>query len=438
MVAMHRPRTSPDAGTPTSRTGRRAAVVVSVSLAGLAVVAVPFVLLTGERDAAPPRSESSGPPVTASASPIGSHAALTGDLDGDGVPDHVSLQRSGMLEARLGSGIVAHHLLQDSPRLEGLADVGGGGPALVTSSRRPDGRTWTVWRLQGRDLVPMPVDGSRALTSLAGSSVVWLSGRTLYDGTLDPLQRGEHEVAVVSRQWSLAGGRLVARSAGIRCWDRASDRPPTTCAPGQDWTYDVGPHGDLPTLLPADSRGTAGRSGTRTADGDVWTVRRAESPGPLEPSHWTLGVSGRLAARSVAVAPGSAPSLFRTPVRVGDLTQGVLLSQEGGDLDAWRVYVDWDGRIQELPTRGSVQLGGGFTGRHPEVAYLSWMSADGSLFTRIGEATPGRYRVYAWRPEDATAATAPTLVAQDLGTLCIDEMLGTYGTCGALSAGQES
>jgi hypothetical protein len=59
------------------------------------------------------------------------------------------------------------------------------------------------------------------------------------------------------------------------------------------------------------------------------------------------------------------------------------------------------------------------------------MSADGSLYTRVGETTPGRYRVYAWQPEGATAATAPTLVAQDLGTLCIDEMLGTYGTCGA-------
>jgi hypothetical protein len=120
--------------------------------------------------------------------------------------------------------------------------------------------------------------------------------------------------------------------------------------------------------------------------------------------------------------------MYRTPVRVGDLTQGVLLSQEGGDSDTWRVYVRWGGQVQQLRTQGPVALGGGFTAAGM-TAYLSWMSADGSLYTRIGTPRPGRVHVYAWVPTGASAGTAPVLEARDLGVVCLDETLGTYGTC---------
>jgi hypothetical protein len=106
----------------------------------------------------------------------------------------------------------------------------------------------------------------------------------------------------------------------------------------------------------------------------------------------------------------------------------VLLSQEGGDSDTWRVYVRWAGVVQQLVTQGPVSLGGGFT---PDgaAAYLSWMGRDGRLYTRIGTARPGRDHVYGWQPVGGTAYTAPVLQAVDLGTVCLDEALGTYGTC---------
>ena len=141
-----------------------------------------------------------------------------------------------------------------------------------------------------------------------------------------------------------------------------------------------------------------------------------------------LVVTGHGTTQRVAVPEGWAPRMSRRPVRVGDLTQGVLLSQEGGDSDTWGVYVRWAGQVQRLLTRGPVALGGGFT-RSGSTAYLSWAAGDGRLYTRIGTPRPGRFHVYAWVPTSVTAGTAPVLAAQDLGVICIDETLGTYGTC---------
>jgi hypothetical protein len=57
------------------------------------------------------------------------------------------------------------------------------------------------------------------------------------------------------------------------------------------------------------------------------------------------------------------------------------------------------------------------------------MSADGHLFTRVGTGSEGHYRVYAWEPDGTGPTGSPVLQARDLGVICIDETLGTYGTC---------
>jgi hypothetical protein len=133
---------------------------------------------------------------------------------------------------------------------------------------------------------------------------------------------------------------------------------------------------------------------------------------------------------SAHVPIGWSPSLFRAPVHLGDGTLGVLLSQDGGDSDTWRVYADRGGQVQELMQRGPLPLGGGFThdGDH---AYYSWLTPGGDLYTRVGTGRPAHFHVYAWRLTGGDATTAPTLVAHDLGTVCIDDMWQTYGTCAA-------
>jgi hypothetical protein len=217
---------------------------------------------------------------------------------------------------------------------------------------------------------------------------------------------------------------LVAVAAPFALGRGGDDRPALAAArPSAS-----APHLPQGVLHPDAGRREADRAGVTTDDGYTWTLHRGRPPGPVESVHDSLVVTGHGTTQNVPVPPGWAPRMFHRPVRVGDLTDGVLLSQEGGDSDTWRVYVRWGGRVQQLRTRGPVALGGGFT-RTGSTAYLSWMSADGRLYTRVGTSRPGRYRVYAWVPSGATAGTAPVLEAQDLGVVCFDKTRGTYGTC---------
>ncbi len=109
-----------------------------------------------------------------------------------------------------------------------------------------------------------------------------------------------------------------------------------------------------------------------------------------------------------------------TRVRLGDLTLGVLrrTSAEG-----WQVLVRWNGKVQPVPTRGPVQLGG--PSAQPST---SWVSEEGLLYTRIRIGT-GQFRVYAWDPRGATAYTPPTLVATDLGRVCFNGSFTAFGDC---------
>ena len=405
---------------------RRTAVIAGVAVACAVAIGVPFALRAGaDRPPAP------AAPATQPAS-SSSKWTLTGDVDGDGTPDDVHLSRGGVLRIDLGSGGSLRRLLSDDPRLEGLVRVDARGLAIATSARSSrdfQGRSWAVRRVEGGHLVRLRSGGPGAIGSFAGSATAWVgTDGLLHDGRLDDLQRGADHVAVLTRTWTLADGRLGASPDGVWCWDRSGAAVPAPCATGQDWTYDVGPRGDLPDLLPARGRGEVGGAGITTSDGYTWTLHRTDPTGPAESVHEDLVVTGHGTTQRVAVPEGWAPRMSRRPVRVGDLTQGVLLSQEGGDSDTWGVYVRWAGLVQRLLTRGPVALGGGFT-RSGSTAYLSWAAGDGRLYTRIGTPRPGRFHVYAWVPTSVTAGTAPVLAAQDLGVICIDETLGTYGTC---------
>jgi hypothetical protein len=351
-----------------------------------------------------------------------SAGALTGDVDGDGRSDVVNLAHDDTLHVRLGSGATVSQLLQDHPRLEGLADLGGSGLAVVVS--RAGGhrsRAWTAWVVRGHRVVPVRTRDRAVLVADRGSSTVWVAGHRLHDGSLDPLQERVDRVAVMSRVWSLRDGVLMSRRVGVRCWDRSTTVLPGVCAPGQHWTYDVGPHGDLPALLPSVQPSWADTTHT-TFGRETWLLRGGVL---IHRSHGSVQ-----AVQAVQVPRGWTPRLFRAPVRLADGAPGVLLSQEGGDSDTWRVYADVAGQVRQVRTRGPLPLGGGFakTATGESVVY-SWLTPEGRLFTRIGTPTPGRFRAYEWLPSGGTASVAPTLVAHELGTVCIDETLGTYGTC---------
>jgi hypothetical protein len=165
-----------------------------------------------------------------------------------------------------------------------------------------------------------------------------------------------------------------------------------------------------------------------TDNGDRWSLRRRDPAAPLASATYDLVVRSHDTVRRVRVPADRLPVLERTPVSIGELTDGVLVSQEGGGSDTWRVYVAWGGRISALGTRGPVVLGAGLTvggGR----AYLSWLGADGRPYTRMDTSRPRHFRVWAWLPSAATAWTPPSLVAHSLGTVCLDDVRQTYGAC---------
>jgi hypothetical protein len=429
MATRHAPHTTdlPDRGDDhrSAHRRRRRTAIAGTAVACVVAVSVPFVLGRGHRDVTPPR----GP--TLPAEPAQPRGELHGDVDGDGTDDTVALTRAGRLRVALGSGTtVGHRVPGGRPVLEGLADVGASGLVVVTSHRGRDlpGRHWSTWRVADGHLARVAVSGRSPIGTVPDQATAWIADGTLYDGALDPLQHGQDRVVVLARSWASVDGRLSATGAGVRCWDRTVAGPPVSCAPGQEWAYDAGPHGTLPALLPADAGRRAGSNGVIFDNGDSWSLRTATSGGPVESPDVDLVFTGRGTTQILRVPPGWVPSMFRSPVRLADGAAAVLLSQEGGDSDTWRLFTFAAGRVQQVETHGPLALGGGFT-HDGATAYLSWMSADGDLFTRLGTGTPGHYRVYAWEPDGAGPTGAPVLEARDLGMVCLDETLGTYGTC---------
>jgi hypothetical protein len=137
----------------------------------------------------------------------------------------------------------------------------------------------------------------------------------------------------------------------------------------------------------------------------------AHQPGATDPA---LGPHGDLPA----LLPARSKLAAGAHVRLGNVTDGVLRRTPGG---AWQVLVRWDGRLQPLPTRGPVQLAAG--------AASSWISGEGLLYTRVPTGTTGQFRVYAWDPRGGTAYTPPTLVAAPLGRACFDRAFTAFGNC---------
>jgi hypothetical protein len=161
--------------------------------------------------------------------------------------------------------------------------------------------------------------------------------------------------------------------------------------------------------------------------GATWLVRPIPGTGSPDEAAYRLVHEGPGATRTARVPHGWAPQLFREPARVGR-ARGVVLSQEGGDSDTWRVYVMRRGRIQAVPARGPVGLGGGFTAvGGQESAYLTWLTPAGALFTRVGTGEPHHVRVWRWRAVERDGHVA--LVARDRGTFCANARMTTYRVC---------
>ena len=357
--------------------------------------------------------------------------SYTGDVDADGRADRVALTIGGRLLVRRAAGGQIVRGLPRGSKLVGLADLGAS-LAIVTSAPAAEGspgRVWAVRTVDGNRLRRLPTRDHELIGTEPGFDVSWLNdARALYTGSLDPLERGHDRRSVQARRWRLEDGRLISQPQGTYCWNTATDPAPRPCRDGEDLGPDVGSRGDLPALFPGADGATVGPGGATSDGGVTFSLQRGTPPGSDESPNVDLVATEGGHTDREAVPAGWVPALYRQWVDVGiGAVPVVLTSQEGGDSDTWRVWVWRDGNLSALATDGPVPLGGGFTadGAH---AIASWLAADGRVYTRVGTDIEGRYDVYGWNvgPDDPA-----TLVAHDLGTVCLD-LYATpvrYGTC---------
>lgn len=164
----------------------------------------------------------------------------------------------------------------------------------------------------------------------------------------------------------------------------------------------------VPALHDKDPASTvAHQSGSHTATPQGSTPTAAQAHADT-----ALGSRGDLPS----LLPDRSPRLHTgQAVRLGEITTGTLGRTPTA---GWQVMVRWDGRLQPLPTRGSVSLGSG-----------SWVSRAGLLYSRVATGTPGRFRVYAWDPQGGSVYTPPTLVATALGDVCFNQAFTAFGGC---------
>jgi hypothetical protein len=391
------------------------------SLAASAVLALGLMTLPTACDSGPGSSRQD------EVTPAAAHVPqLTGDLDGDGRDDTVALADDGTLAVRLAGPTQPEPVdVGAGARLLGLADVGGGGLAVVVRRGERHGPTQVVALREGQVVRLRTAD--RASLTASRFQAVWVDGshRLLSGAVGSP---GARRTAVYAQRWELDPARLAPSPAGEMCWDRDRDRGPQSCAQGEDYGPHVGSPQGLPALFPA-AEGSVGL-GSPVALPDGSTARLRGHPRPEQaPGDVRLVVDHGATHASGVVPAGWTPTLLTQPVAgadgdSGDGGDGLVVSQEGGDSDTWTVYVRRGGALEPATVASGVQLGGGFTadGMH---ARLSWLTPRGAMFTRVGLDRENHFRVYRW------TLAGTVLRAHDLGEVCLDLMARPpdYGRC---------
>ena len=403
-------------------------------LAGLAaaatVAAVAVPLATGgsdeDRPAPPASSSTPSPSPSAVATPFDETSRAEGDVDGDGAADLVRTDQEGLVRVDLADGSRAELQQPLGSSIEGLAEMGVPGLAVVVGIDSGDERPAHVLRWVDGALEEVDPEGGDWIGSRAGQTF-WVEDQVLYTGTFEgPLDK---QVRVRTRAWELRDGRLQSNPMGERCWLPSEKEPhPVSCSSfGSE--FDVGPRGDLPALFPA--------VGRLYKVGETWSLGGSESvelvgktgeyveEGDVE---LVVHVDGIVARADVPA--GGPPELLGGRVRTRGDAPAFVVRQEGGDSMTTTVFTFWNGELIALPQPSDVPFGNGFREVDGSTPYhLTWLSEEGVLYTAEGidEAT-GRSRTHLWRWSDDLG---DRLTSEDLGVACLDFSVDptTYGRC---------
>jgi hypothetical protein len=419
---------------------RRPTVVALVAAAAVAAVAVPF-LLRDDQVARHPLPSNRFP------LPTPEHA-LRGDVDGDGRPDRI--RAAGHTLTVTLAADPTHAVTRRLPHLSGLVglvDAGAPGSTIVAVTRTGHilgGQGWEAFTLERGKLRPVSVRSVASprfgdgLVGYPERKTSWVtSDGVLMTGALDPAQDGQQRVAVqVSRAVPRAQG-LVQKPVGTWCWDLAAQSLPTPCPAGASYAFDPGPHGSLPSLLPIGDPDWIWNVGTHKESWQEGGTRlRSVTGQPHTSSRYdqTYDVVGSVEGQHVSARIGKARTrLFTTYVDLGHGVRGLAAADP--QTSAWNLLAVTDQGLVPLSFGSPADTPGGQFYLHPgtnEVTVgghirpaTTWI-ADGRVFTRVDTARFGRYRTYEWQVTDSSGTT---LEPVDLGTVCIDDFQGTYGTC---------
>lgn len=416
---------------------RRPAVVGLVAAACVVAVVVPLASRHGHADDQP--TVHVPLPVNRELLPQGPFSApepklthrLTGDVDGDGRPDEIRADRE-KLSVTLAAD-PTHPISEQLPALRGLAGLTptrGPAQAIVASTAALDnGDAWFVVALRhgklvaletGETAVPKGRGGLTAGRVVAqGYGTSWLTPEgVLMSGFLNAMQHGQRRLAVYVTRTDVGTKHLLETRLGRWCWDVATQQVPTPCADGEDYAFDPGPHGGLPTLLPRFST-----QRVMFTNDDTWENGRVSlhmEEGPVhakEGSDQVYDLVGTIDGHPVRAPAGVfIPTLLKTFVDLGHGVHGLAVEAAVGDGPGWNFlsYVDHS----LVSTRVNSNL-------LPGDPYTTWV-AGGKAFTRVPHGTVGHFEVYRW---EVTDPSGRQVVPVDLGEVCMDDFEDTYGNC---------
>lgn len=147
---------------------------------------------------------------------------------------------------------------------------------------------------------------------------------------------------------------------------------------------------------------------------------------------WNL-VGAALGRQVSARAPGDQPLLYERFVDLGHGVRGLVFVD--ATVPTWDLLAVTDHGLVALRTQPPDDVVG-LDHLHPGTPGMvvdgtqrdgrTWIGPDGQVFTGIDTGEAGHYHLYRWQVTDATGST---LRPVDLGTVCLDDLHGTYGTC---------
>jgi hypothetical protein len=418
---------------------RRPAVVALVAAAVAAAVVVPLVLRS---------NHTSDNPLPSNRIPTPVHA-LSGDVDGDGRPDRITEDNHTItvtLAAHPESAVTMSE--RHIQGLIGIADVGGAGQGVLyaSSGTTTRGLSWSAAEVRNGQLHVVPVSGGppgrnpgtsigSVLGVIPGQSISWITPRGVpTSGLLDPAQEGAQKLTVRVAHFTPAHGLLVMSTTVDWCWDKATQGLPAPCPRGVTDAYDPGPHGSLPTLLPKQQPEFILPGQTwRNASTSLKLVKAL--PHTSSTFTQTYDVTGTIDGHRVSAFGGySMPQLYKMFVDLGHGVRG--LAVQDMSKATWHLLGLGPSGLHRLEAPDPSHGADGHEYLHPgtegvfvdgkPVSAETWIGPDGQVFTRVETSHVGRFETYLWQVTDASATH---LVPVDLGTVCIDDFQGSYGTC---------